>query len=189
MSGKTIDELWNLGDRKNRHATWRAFYVPNADKDHDKTKSKGKDSSPTVVPFSGKSRHAGKAGTKKLLAITDGYESDSLSLPSLATVSDSSDEDIDLYSDEDDASEYESDTESEFDAELKAATREQLRQAWDMAQADPDFHNPRVQANHFEEIAAAKMDNPFVRLLGSLRGGCACVDRVTLELISAQVVS
>ena len=186
-SGKMIDELWNLDDRKDRFATWHAFYTPKADKDSGTAKDA--DAPPALVPLAAHGKQGGKSGTKKPLAITSGYASDG-SMPSLQTVSDSSDEDIDFDSDEEDSDEeYETDEGSDYDEELEEELRERLREAMDMAQADPDFHNPRVQAKDFEEMASYKQDNPFVKLLGSLRGKTQRVRGApSLLLTSTQVV-
>ena len=67
--------------------------------------------------------------------------------------------------------EYETDEdESDYDEELEEEFRDWYREAMDIAQADPDFHNPRREAKDFEDMASYKQDNPFIKLLGSLRG-------------------
>lgn len=123
------------------------------------------------MPYSGNGKQ-GKGG-KKPLAITSGHDSDGGSMPSLQTVSDSSD-DMDYVSeddDDDDDGEFGTDDEdSEFDEEFEDHIRDMVREAMDIAQADPDFNDPRRQAAVFEDMSAEKKDNPFLKLLGSLRG-------------------
>jgi hypothetical protein len=173
QSGTTIDELWGLADLKNRTPTWHAYYIPRADET-----GKDGDGLPPLVPFSGSNKQIGKAGGKKRLAIMDGYESAG-SMPSLQTITNSSDE-VDFDSSDDDSDgDYESDEEGdnddEFDEELEDELREMIRDAMDLAQADPDFHDPRSSAKFFDDMAADKKDNHFLKLLGSLRGMTVCV--------------
>ena len=153
---------------KNRSPSWHAYRIPGADRAAGKDKDD--DGPPALVPFSGSKQNT-KSGSKKPLAITSGYDSD-CSMPSLQTVSNSSDEDMDFDSsdDEDDDEDESDDDDDEFDEELEEEFREWMRDAMDMAQADPDFHDPRSQAKVFEDMAADKKDNPFLKLLGSLRG-------------------
>lgn len=172
MCGKSIDELWLLSDIKKRAPAWFAKPPPKegegkkADYDSDdNAKSK------TVAKSSGAKGGATKSN-KKLPALKDGNDSDG-SMPSLQTVSDSSEDDFNFESDsEDDESEEEdSDDESEFDEEMEDHVRELIRDAMDIAMVDPDFTNPRSQAQLFEDMANDKKDNnPFIKLLGSLRG-------------------
>ena len=62
------------------------------------------------------------------------------------------------------------DDESDYDEELAEEYREWHREAMEMAQVDPDWHDPRKAAATFDDMAAGKQDNPFLKLLGSLRG-------------------
>lgn len=172
-TGKTIDELWGLTDLKNRTPAWHAYYIPGAD-----GAGNGKAGDSALVPTSGTTKQPGKTAGKKPLAITNGDESDT-SMPSLQTVSNSSEEEMDFDSDSDDSGdEYETDSDEddddEFDEELEEELREMIRDAMDVAQADPDFHDPRSSAKFFEDMAADKKDNPFLKLLGSLRGETIC---------------
>lgn len=124
------------------------------------------------MPYSGNGKQAGKPKGKTPLAITEGYDSDG-SMPSLQTVSDSSEDDMGFMTDEDedeDEEDDETDDESDFDEEFEDHIRDMVREAMDIAQADPDFNDPRRQASVFEDMSADKKDNPFLKLLGSLRG-------------------
>ena len=96
-------------------------------------------------------------------------------MPSLMTVSDSTDmeekDDLSSDDDDDDDSDEESDyDDEEYDEDEEDHLREMLREAMDMAAADPDFYNPRSEAVYFKEVAEEKQGNAFIKLLGSLRG-------------------
>lgn len=174
VCGKTIDELWGLSDLKHRVPAW---HVSNNPKAAATNKNEDNDGPPALVPYSGNGKQAGGKGGKKPLAITSGYDSDAGSMPSLQTVSDSSDEDMDYVSDDDDDDdddEYETDEDdSDYDEEFEDHIRDMVREAMDIAQADPDFNDPRRQAAVFEDMSSEKKDNPFLKLLGSLRGTMA----------------
>ncbi|KIP10936.1 hypothetical protein PHLGIDRAFT_125248 [Phlebiopsis gigantea 11061_1 CR5-6] len=168
ICGKTVEDLWGLSDLKHRAPAWHGYFIPTAG---DAGKDQDDDGPPALVPYSGNGKQ-GKGG-KKPLAITSGHDSDGGSMPSLQTVSDSSD-DMDYVSeddDDDDDGEFGTDDEdSEFDEECEDHIRDMVREAMDIAQADPDFNDPRRQAAVFEDMSAEKKDNPFLKLLGSLRG-------------------
>ena len=130
------------------------------------------DEPPALVAYSGNGKQVGKSGGKKRLAITSGDVSDG-SMPSLQTVSDSSEDTGSMDESEggEEFGEDESDDEdSDFDEEFEDHIRDMVREAMDIAQADPDFNDPRAQASVFEDMSADKKDNPFLKLLGSLRG-------------------
>ena len=95
-------------------------------------------------------------------------------MPSLQTVSDTSSDDEDYDSDEEEEEEEEedeSDRDSEaYDEEEEDRMREFLREAMDIVAADPDYRDPRSKAPDFHEMADGKQDNPFLKLLGNLRG-------------------
>ena len=112
-----------------------------------------------------------KGGKAAALAITDGDESDD-SMPSLQTVSDSSDED-DEYDDDEDDDDYDSngpDSEDDYDTDEEDELRDMLREAMDTAVASSDFYNLRGPAPDFDALAEDRKGNPFLKLLGSLRG-------------------
>lgn len=114
-------------------------------------------------------------GQKKPLPIADrGYESDE-SMPSLMTISDSSEapddaSDDDEYDSDEDSEEESEDEDEYYDEDEEDHLREMLREAMDMAAADPDFYDPRSDAAYFKEAAEDKQGNAFIKLLGSLRG-------------------
>ncbi|KAH9942511.1 uncharacterized protein BXZ73DRAFT_88059 [Epithele typhae] len=89
------------------------------------------------------------------LAITNGDESDG-SMPPLQTPSDSDD------GDDDDDESYDTDEEDEL--------RDLLREAMDTTVASSDFYNPHGPAPEFDSLAQDRKDNPFLKLLGALRG-------------------
>lgn len=117
-------------------------------------------------------KDGGKGGKKQPLAITNGEESDD-SMPTLQTVSDSSeeekeyDDDDDYFHDGDDDSEGSDD---EYDEDEEDELRDLLREAMDTAVASSDFYNNRGPAPEFDALAEERKGNPFLKLLGSLRG-------------------
>ena len=124
-----------------------------------------------ALVLSGRDGPASRGGKKKPLAITHGDESDD-SMPSLQTVSDSSDEeDMDEgdNDDDDDDEGSESDTSEGYDTDEEDALRDWLREAMDTAVASPDFYN-QGPAPEFNALAEERKGNPFLKLLGSLRG-------------------
>ncbi|KAI0665909.1 hypothetical protein C8Q78DRAFT_985573 [Trametes maxima] len=158
VSGKAIDDLWDVRDIRHVKPSW-----------HSLTKRNKEDDALALVPAgNGKGGRSGKA---KPLAITGGDESDT-SMPTLQTVSDSEEEDTD-YSD---ASEWGGDDddsggeEGEYDTDEEDELRDWLREAMDAAVASGDFFDPRAPVPEFENLAEERKGNPFLKLLGSLRG-------------------
>jgi hypothetical protein len=134
-----------------------------------------------LIPVKSKGGKKGgghKRPSKKMLAITDGRgddESDG-SMPELQSVSDSSDESEDdmidsdqNFGDEDDDSD-EYGTESDYDSDEEEQYRNMLREAMDTAMAIPEFFDAKTEVPEFEAIAEERKGNPFLKLLGSLRG-------------------
>lgn len=158
ICSKTPDELWKIDDIRNVKPSWHGWGGRNRGHSDDTL---------ALVPLKG-----GKAGGKKrTLAITNGDESDG-SMPSLQTVSDSSDEekeevDDDEYEDGDDDSEGSDD---EYDEEEEDELRDLLREAMDTVVASSDFYTSNGPAPEFDALAEERKGNPFLKLLGSLRG-------------------
>jgi hypothetical protein len=151
-----------LDDVQYRKPSWHAKKSdPNGDPEPEKPSS----------PFGAKK----KPRNKPLPIAEDGYESHD-SMPSLQTISDSSEGQQDISDDEfsyDEDSDEDSESEDEdemYDEDEEDHLREMLREAMDMAAADPDFYNPRSEASYFKEAAEDKQGNSFIKLLGSLRG-------------------
>ncbi|KAI0093110.1 hypothetical protein BDY19DRAFT_989781 [Irpex rosettiformis] len=166
VCGLTVDTLWGLDDLKYRKPSWHAR-MKDSEK---KTETDG----PFTSLMSGGMNKAKSGNGKKTYAITDGHESE-CSMPSLMTISDSSEEMDDRsdssFDDSDEDEEEESEDEDDhYDEDEEDHLREMLREAMDMAAADPDFYNPRSEAAYFKEAAEEKQGNAFIKLLGSLRG-------------------
>ncbi|KAG1731502.1 uncharacterized protein EDB91DRAFT_1058741 [Suillus paluster] len=175
VSNMSIDTLWQLDEALRRTPQWSAFYVPHL-AGHD---SDSEGDSLGMIPVKSKGGKKGpKRPSKKMLAITDGREDDDSdgSMPELQSVSDSSDESDDdmLDSDQnfgdedDDSDEYE--TESEYDSDEDEQYRNMLREAMDTAMAIPEFFDAKTEVPEFEAMAEERKGNPFLKLLGSLRG-------------------
>lgn len=136
--------------------------------------SDGEQPSMPLVKSTGQKRTGGKNKPKKLLAITDGHadDDDDGSMPELQTVSDSSgenDEDI-FISENDEEEESDEDDESDYDSEEEEVYRTMLREAMDTAMAIPEFFDPKSAVPEFDALAEERKGNPFLKLLGSLRG-------------------
>ena len=150
LTGQDLDRLWQLEGEIYRTAHWTARQ-PTAD----------------LVVYD---HPQGKKPNQKngRLAITDGNDSDTM--PSLESVSDSSEEgsDSDSYHDEvvdDDADDHDS---AGYDTEEEDMMREFLREAMDEISSYPGFFDPTQTLN--EQLAEERKGNPFLKLLGSLRG-------------------
>ncbi|KIJ67776.1 hypothetical protein HYDPIDRAFT_107270 [Hydnomerulius pinastri MD-312] len=176
VSNLPLDTLWQLDEALRRTPQWSAFYMPNL-----RTYESGSDDegvSKSLVKSKGSKRNGTKKPNKKLLAITDGRADDESdgSMPDLQSVSDSSDEsDLDAFESEaggDDSEEDDSDWEddSEYDSEEEELYRTMLREAMDTAMAIPEFFDPKTEVPEFEAFAEERKGNPFLKLLGSLRG-------------------
>lgn len=185
-SGVSIDSLWRLDEAHRRIPQWSAFYMPNL-----RIYESDSDDEQLSMPLSkstGQKRSGGKKKPKKLLAITDGRADDdsNSSMPELQSVSDSSDEnDEDIFVSENDEEEEsdEEEDESDYDSEEEEVYRTMLREAMDTAMAIPDFFDPKSTVPEFDALAEERKGNPFLKLLGSLRGempadfsGVSCTD-------------
>jgi hypothetical protein len=149
-------ELWMLDDASRSLPYWGV-----APSDIDNSKA--------VVVRSKKSA-GGKADGRNM--ISNGYESDDSygSMPSLETASDSFEDDDDEYSEE---SEEESDDDEDSDADSHLQAEDELRKlyrdAMDIAHTNPDYLDPMKKGEGFLTEEERK-SNPFLKLLGSLRG-------------------
>ncbi|KAG6335576.1 hypothetical protein ID866_3516 [Astraeus odoratus] len=181
VSSVSMETLWQLDDAFHRIPQWSAFYTPNIqtlgyESDDD-------DIAVSLIKNRNTSKKRIKKPQKKLLAITDGRvdENDSNdSMPELRSVSDSSEEsdtDCDDYNGEEEVYEgYEDedngddDDETEYDSEQEEAYRDWLREAMDAAMAIPEFFDSKANVPEFEAMAEERKENPFLKLLSSLRG-------------------
>lgn len=167
---KDIDTLWGLESAFDRPPRWSP-YRPKLDFS-DSDSELDSDTPPGLVPVKGARR---KGSNKDRLAITDGadHESDG-SMPSLRSVSDSSANSEDLEeSDEEEESEDEDEDEDEeydYDSDDEVEMKKMLGEAMDIAAGVPGIFDPRVAESELEAIPEERKDNPFLKLLGSLRG-------------------
>ncbi|EGO00109.1 hypothetical protein SERLA73DRAFT_167949 [Serpula lacrymans var. lacrymans S7.3] len=176
VSSMNIDTLWQLDEALHRIPQWSSFYVPglNVGSDSDSDAPPGLFRSKGRLPKA--TRAKGSKG-RKLLAITDGPADDDSdgSMPGLQSVSDSTG-DSDNYSDSDkedmdiqDMDEDDDDDESGYDSEEEAEYRDMIREAMDTAMGIPEFFDPNTPVPELD-AADGKRGNPFLKLLGSLRG-------------------
>ena len=61
-------------------------------------------------------------------------------------------------------------SDSDYDTDDEDQLREMFREAMDTAAATPDFFDPRAAASEFDAMAADRKGNPFIKMLGNLRG-------------------
>jgi len=168
----SIDTLWQLDEALHRTPQWSAIYVPYLAGYDSESDNEG--SSSLVKSKGGKRRSPPKRPPKKMLAITDGRvddESDD-SMPSLQSLSDSDESeddmlDLDNFDDDDDSDD---ETESGYDTDEEEQYRTMLREAMDTAMAIPEFFDAKTEIPEFEAMAEERKGNPFLKLLGSLRG-------------------
>ena len=113
-----------------------------------------------------------KGGKKKSqpLAITNDEEDDNDSMPSLETVSDTSEEWEESEDDDDESEDEESDSDdSAYDTDEEDEIRNMVREAMDEAYQNPDFFDPTKDVDESLSTEDRK-SNPFMKLLGNLRG-------------------
>lgn len=172
-SGLSIDSLWQLDEAFRRAPQWSSFYMPSL-----RTYDSDSDGQQPSIPRrngSGQKRTGGKK-PKKLLAIKDGRADDDdsdNSMPELQSVSDSSgenDEDIFVSENDDEEESDDDDDETDYDSEDEEFHRTMLREAMDAAMAIPEFFDPKSTVPEFDALAEERKGNPFLKILGSLRG-------------------
>lgn len=167
--GEDIDTLWQLDGALERSPQWHSVYMPAlAEEDEDS------DGPPGLMAVK---RKGGNKPNKKLLAITEGGDDESNdSMPELQSVSDSSDESSEQESDDDDSDDSDDgdeDSDAGYDTDEEDELREMMKEAMNAAMENPEFFDPRADPKDFEafnEIAEERKGNPFLKLLGSLRG-------------------
>ncbi|TFY80469.1 hypothetical protein EWM64_g3543 [Hericium alpestre] len=158
----TLLELWQLDGELDRTPRWT-------------TKAP---ETRALVPVRG-AKGSGKKSTKKKnngrAAIDNNpYNSDSGSMPSLETVSDSSmesDDEDDVFetssSEDDDRSDWSGDEDYDTDLEEEfTALQREMRQ---FAEEYPDLLDPRKKMDE-DKLVAERKDNAFLSLLGKLKG-------------------
>jgi hypothetical protein len=164
VSGENIDTLWQLDDTKNRTPQWHSFYIPELAEDSENDS----DHPPVLTTGKNKKNH------RKLLAITNSAaESSDDSMPGLQSVSNSSSEEhSDGESDSDnsgDDNEGYEDDDSGYDTEQEDEMRDMLRAAMDTA-IEADFFNSVGAPPAIDPFLEERKSNPFLKVLGSLRG-------------------
>jgi hypothetical protein len=176
VSGADIDTLWQLYDVRQRTPQWHSVYIPELGNDS----SDDSDSPLGLIPL--------KPGRRKQLpAITSGATEDSdSSMPDLQSASDSSEDDAedsnkDITDNDDDG-----DDEGGYNTEEEDEMRDMLRAAMDAAlEADLfDSSNVVPETDLFTE---ERKGNPFLKLLGSLKGWFVTIRVAVFHSCSCQV--
>lgn len=157
-----MDALWQINTISQITPQWHATRVS----DNTAAYDSDDDSAPKGSLVRSKGRE------KTPLAITMGDDSDSNgSMPSLHSLSNSSEEeDSDSSDDDDDGDDDDESDESGYDTDEEDMLRDMLREAMDTAMAAQDFFDPNTDAPEFDALAEERKGNPFLKLLGSLRG-------------------
>ena len=153
MSGLDIDTLWDLKARfKEQTPQFHGYYIPGADEEPDKVPGAFPSRSSRQVPLPS--------------AVEE--ESDD-EMPDLQSVSHSS-----LDDDRGEDSEWGSGDdhwdEDDWDTEDEEGVNEYIREMMSVGVEHPDFLDPRIPIPEFDKYAEERKDNPFLKLLGSLRG-------------------
>jgi hypothetical protein len=171
-----IDTLWQLAGERERTPQWHSLYMPGLGAGSDD------DSDPVPQP---------KTRGKKPLAITNDSHGDDTdgSMPGLQSVSNSSEEEMDQDDGSDDAGDDHGDDyddalsdESGYDTEEEDELRDKLREAMDIAH-EAAFFDSSGAAAEVDLFAEERKGNPFLKLLGSLRGAfLPCRSTVSQEL-------
>lgn len=160
-TGKKIDALWQLIDVRHRIPHFTVLYVP-----------------PEVLSNEIE-RGTAEQPRKKPLAITQNGEEDydsGDSMPGLLEVSDSEDEEVDddYLSDTDQDDDSDGDDDDEFDEEDAGDSdeeedlRKQYRQAMNIFAEMPEIFD--LPPDSTDKYAKERKNNPFLNLLGKLRG-------------------
>ncbi|KIM45307.1 hypothetical protein M413DRAFT_441989 [Hebeloma cylindrosporum] len=160
VCGEDMDSLWKLHEAFHYAPQWSSYAMPDISEESD---------SDTAWK---KTALVKKSHKKSRLAITNGDDSDS-SMPGLQSVSNTSDDDDDDDDDED--SEYESDEESDddqagYNTEEEDENRDMLREAMDMAHEADWLSGTDLPPEIDPFLQEDRKGNPFLKLLGSLRG-------------------
>lgn len=157
-----MDALWQLTEARKRIPRWTTLRISRDDysdlEDDDTPNRKG------LVK-------RGAGGKKPVAALMDtAWESDD-SMPGLLDVSNSSEDDdqddsLSDYSDDEEEDDDDDDSDSEYDEDEKEELKRMHREAQNLANASPEMFEPEGK----EKYATERKKNPFLKLLGNLRG-------------------
>lgn len=163
-SGKNIDDLWNLTDNFNSTPQWTSIFLPGMAR-AGSNKGSGLDSA-----------RSKKKEQKKLLRVTNG--DDLLTdpdMPALQSVSDDNAQDDDdgdeSLDDEDEDADDDDDGDDEggYNTEEEDEIRELVREAMDIVH-ETDWQSGSDLPKVVDPFEGDRKGNPFLKLLGSLRG-------------------
>jgi hypothetical protein len=161
-----MDLLWHLEEAFNYAPQWSCYSMPGINEESDS------DSAWKMTAL------VKKGDKKSRLAITSGSGDSDSSMPGLQSVSNTSSEDDD--EDDEDGSEYELDEESEddqagYNTEEEDDNRDMLREAMDIAHEADWMAGTDLPPEIDPFLHEDRKGNPFLKLLGSLRGRFCCV--------------
>jgi hypothetical protein len=171
VSGHDINTLWQLQDCLDYAPQWTSYFMPSLGKDSD-----DEDGPPALAPASSRRK------TSRRLAITagnggsDGNADSACSMPGLQSVSNTSDDDGDDDSDDDYDHEDESHDandhpDSGYNTDEEDELREMLKEAKVFAREGDFFDSgDNIPPEIDPFLQEDRKGNPFLKLLGSLRG-------------------
>ena len=172
VSGRDIDELWKLTENFNYAPQWTSHFLPGLAQD--KTQSENIVGSKLAL----NKRKDNKKKLKERLRIANGAhdstDSDMPPLQSLSGTDDPDDDDddspLDEDDDDDDDEDDDDDDEGGYDSDEEDEFRELMKEAIHAAHEADYFFNSDLleEMNPFEQ--EDRKGNPFLKLLGSLRG-------------------
>ena len=173
MSGLEIDTLWDLGaEFREQTPQFHGYYIPGADEE------------PERVPGAFPSRSLRQVPLET--PVED--ESDD-EMPDLQSVSHSSEDDRESGNEWGSGDDHWD--EDDWDTEDDEGVNEYIREMMSIGMEHPDFLDPRTRIPEFDKYAEERKDNPFLKLLGSLRGDQLplIVDFCTYLLVAGRMFS
>ena len=153
MSGLDIDTLWDLkASFSEQTPQFHGYHIPGADEE------------PEKVPGAFPSRSSRRLPFETPVEVDTDDD-----MPPLQAVSNSSSaDDRDSYGEW--GSEDDHWDESDWDTEDEEGATEYIREMMAIGMSHPDFLDPKAPIPEFDKYAEERADNPFLKLLGSLRG-------------------
>lgn len=177
VSGHDINALWQLQDCLDYAPQWTSYFMPGLRRDLE-----DEDNPPALAPVSSRNK------ISRRLAITNGDgEGSADSMPGLQSVSNTSDDDDD--DDDDDENEYEDGNrdvdeypDSEYDTDEEDELREMVKEAIFIAREGDFFDSgDNIPPEIDPFLQEDRKGNPFLKLLGSLRGPFVSRKKLTLN--------
>jgi len=158
-----MDSLWHLEEAFNYAPQWSSYAMPGIDEESD-----------SDAPWK-KTALVKKGDKRSRLAITNRSDESDSSMPGLQSVSNTSeddddDDDDDDYDDSKGSGEESEDDQAGYNTEEEDENRDMLREAMDMAHEADWISGADLPPEIDPFLQEDRKGNPFLKLLGSLRG-------------------